>query len=207
MLYDCVLYSSLSYYPIRRWNMGTNYERFKGEISNIAETIQLFPEALHEKVFDVLIAELINNRSSQSTYSEPLGNNDDNIVVDTPVNIAETDFVPLSKLSGEAMFEFFMKNNENIQNMSDVAFATVVAYFYEVLAPAIERRAEINGKILIAAFETANRKPPNKPSNALNNAKKRNYLKPGSDRGLFTLTPNGRHYIRNKLLAEADNNE
>lgn len=187
--------------------METNYERLKNEIDYIAEKTKLFPDALQERVFKLLISELLSNRSLQITNSTPHEIRNDDLYTDTVDNEPENDEQSPFGHPGEALFEFLREKNEAVQNISDVSFCTLIAYFYESLAPANERRSEINSKILIDAFETANRKPPGKPTNPLNNAKKRNYLKQGSDRGIFALTPNGRFFVKNVLLNENRNSE
>lgn len=187
--------------------MDTNYNLIKSEITYISETIKLFPEPLHEKVFDLLIAELISNRSLSATTSKHNTEIEESLDVNTSVSEHKIDEQPTTRHPGEALFEFIRENNEIIHNVTDLSFSTLIAYFYEVYAPAEEQRSEINGKILINAFEIANRKPPYKPSNPLNNAKKSKYLKQGSDRGFFSLTPKGRYYAKNLLLNEETNDE
>ena len=183
--------------------MSNNYELLMSKLQEISDAVKMFPESLHEKVFDILVSELTGIAASRS-FNSTLTKNGDN---SKTINNTATHIDRPTKIHrGEALVEFFANNKNGIKAANNSEFAAIVAYFYQVIAPEDERQNGIDTNTFTQAFNAAKRRPIKKPNNTLNNAKKSGLLE-SNRRGYFSITALGRHRVMNEILAEADNNE
>lgn len=186
--------------------MDNRYERMKSELGEIAKLIDLFPEGLQEKVFDILTAELTNSKSSQSADSKPTQNNKyhqylvENQISDTAEANAIT-AAPQEKTIYEYFEELFKDHGNLAQKFSDISLATFAAYYYQNDAPEAERLGEIGNNELEKAFDAIPKQRTPKNSNStFNNAKRKKYLEPGIGKGYFKITVKGNHHVKNDIL-------
>jgi len=77
---------------------------------------------------------------------------------------------------------------------SDVHFAAAVAYYYQFLAPASERKAAITREDLIDACRKATRRRPKTPAQVLVNAYHQGFLDRG-ERGQYRLNSVGENLV------------
>lgn len=89
--------------------------------------------------------------------------------------------------------------------VSDVQFATAVAYYYRFEALAAERKESITGETLLEAARLSGRKRLSDPGNTLNNAKKIGYLDV-SGRGEFKVNSVGENLVAMTLPGSSERN-
>jgi hypothetical protein len=88
------------------------------------------------------------------------------------------------------------------QPASDVEAAAAVAYYYQFVAPASERRETLDPDFLQEALRLASYELPARPSMTLVHAKDAGYLSAGADRGQYRLTTVGHNLVAHRMGKE-----
>ncbi len=183
--------------------MDGRYKQLKADLNFIAEEIKQFPEkTLLEKVFDFLASGLRNTETQQTIIPEVITEG----VAPHQTNQQESESIATTFLiqEGTELDEFLTKHKSVLASTKNYEFATVIAFYYQMLAPESEHLTEIGSKLLSESFLKAGKRPPAEPSNILNAARKKKWLDTGGKRGVFKITDLGAH-IANQILNRGDN--
>ena len=191
--------------------MDNRYERMKSELGEIAKLIEPFPEALQEKVFDILTGELTNSKSSQSVDSKLTQNSEEHHVAESQIsNTGKANAIPVEpqeKTIYDYFGELFEDHGDLVKKFADISLATFAAYYYQNVAPEAERLGEIGNNELEKAFDAIpKRRTPENLNSTFNNAKRKKYLEPGIGKGYFKIAVKGKRHVKNDILPLFDSN-
>ncbi len=169
------------------------YKTLKEELPSIAELVKQFPEALHERVFSVLIRNLLGHSSHLETDKE-ISNP---VAADTYSNTSDSAGDETNLVE---QFKNFLAKKGEVDKLNDMEFATLVTYFYAKVASKEYSLTEIDKDVLEDACVMAARKPSTDSSSTLKNAKhKKKYLDSGNLGGKYKLARMGQYFVEHEL--------
>ena len=173
------------------------YDLLMGEMDNILEKVEKFPEHVQESVFNALHTVLMDKDNqvaeNRDSATEVVKSGDMENSLDTVVS-EDRDYVAEIK---KHVIEF------NLGSVKDIEFALYAAYYFTLLAPDDHKVSAITKDHLKKAVSIADRKPPKNSSysSTLSNAMRKGYLEnPKSKKGTYKVTDEGEYYVKNTLL-------
>lgn len=175
------------------------YDLLMGEMDNILETVEKFPESVRKSVFKALHSALMDKDNqvveSRDSAAEAVKSVDMESSLDTAVSKDRDHVAEIKKHVSEF----------NLRSVTDIEFALYAAYYFTVLAPNNHKVSAVTKDDLKKAVSIADRKPPKNYSSTLSNARRKGYLEnPQGKKGTYQVTDVGEYYVKNTLL-KSDN--
>ena len=168
------------------------YKLLLAEMDKIAEKVKMFPEALQEPVYKLLLEALLDSNVTQveeTTYSSDGG---------VTTEKGDINVYSVGQDYTRALKQYYV--NYDLENSNDMEFATFVTYFFTREVPESIRVEQVGDKQYEEACRITGRRMPKRVSGALNNAKNvRGYLT-RVGMGVYALSDAGEKFVTEKLL-------
>jgi len=162
------------------------------EIDNIVTAVEKFPENAQGQACTGIIAAFLSGNTASDIGSG--AQTIEALAVATAANASHADDV-----SEPRDLEWYA-DHYDLESASDMDFAAFVAYYYCEVAPDDERLDTIDGGQFKVACEIVGHDVPSRPSQTLNNAKTRKKYLQAKGSGKYTLSRQGRRFVRDTLL-------
>ena len=165
-----------------------DYQLLMDELEKIAKKLDLFPENLHQSVFETLVEALLDRERGE--ISQPEGEESE--------KPSEAGDLTATRERDQRDLTELHKHTR----LNDMEFSALTALYFADLVASDERTESIGPDHLIEACKIVGRKVPSNPATTLNNALHvKGYLentgKWGNPR--YRLTPAGRKFLTAKL--------